>query len=210
MSHVVLYLFLLLQHPQGGQHTFEDTGRWVPEFEDPARDAWQKPDEVVGAMGLAPGDRVADIGAGTGYFTRRFARAVGERGVTYAVDIEPNMLQHIAQRATEDGQSNIVPVLATPDNPMLAPGSVDVIFICDTIHHIENRAGYYQVLKRDFAPGGRVVIVDFKKEELPVGPPMEMKIAKEDLIAELAGAGFQLSEERDFLPYQYFLIFEPR
>jgi ubiquinone/menaquinone biosynthesis C-methylase UbiE len=209
MNALALVLFLLLQHHQGVQHTFEDTGRWVQEFEDPSRDAWQKPDEVVAAMGLEPGDRVADIGAGSGYFTRRFARAVGGTGIAYGVDIEPNMLQYIAQRATEDGQSNIVPVLARPDNPMLAPASVDVIFICDTIHHIENRPSYYEVLKRDLAPGGRLVIVDFlKKEDVPVGPPMEMKIAKQDLIAELVAAGFRLRDERDFLPYQYFLIFE--
>jgi ubiquinone/menaquinone biosynthesis C-methylase UbiE len=209
MNFLALLLLLLLQHHQGAQHTFEDAGRWVTEFEDPSRDAWQKPDAVVDAMGLEKGDRVADVGAGSGYFTRRFARVVGESGVAYAVDIEPNMLQHIAQRATDDGQPNIVPVLARPDNPMLAPGSVDVIFICDTIHHIENRPSYYQVLKRDLAPGGRLVIVDFLKEEdVPVGPPMEMKIAKEDLIEEFVAAGFRLKEGRDFLPYQYFLIFE--
>ena len=210
MSLLALVLFLLLQHHQGAQHTFEDAGRWVQEFEDPSRDAWQKPDEVLGALALQQGDRVADIGAGSGYFTRRFARTVGESGIVYAVDIEPNMLQHIAQRAAEDGQTNIVPVLARPDSPMLAAGSVDVIFICDTIHHIENRSSYYQVLKRDLAPGGRLVIVDFlKDEDVPVGPPMEMKIAKQDLIAELVAAGFRLKYERDFLPYQYFVVFEP-
>ena len=208
MSRLLLVLFLSLQHHQGAQHTFEDAGRWVQQFEDPARDAWQKPDEVVAAIGLEKGERVADIGAGSGYFTRRFARAVGENGIVYGVDIEPGMLEHIAQRATEDGQPNIVPVFARPDNPMLALGSVDVIFICDTIHHIDNRPSYYQVLKRDLAPGGRLVVVDFlKKEDMPVGPPMEMKIAKEDLIAELVAAGFRLDQERDFLPYQYFLIF---
>jgi len=211
MSFLPLLLFVLLQHHQGAQHTFEDAGRWVQEFEDPSRDAWQKPDEVLGALALQQGDRVADIGAGSGYFTRRFARTVGESGIVYAVDIEPNMLQHIAQRAAEDGQTNIVPVLARPDSPMLAAGSVDVIFICDTIHHIENRSSYYQVLKRDLAPGGRLVIVDFlKQEDVPVGPPMEMKIAKGDLIAELVAAGFRLKYERDFLPYQYFVVFEPR
>lgn len=210
MSRLPLLFILLLQHHQGVQHSFEDAGRWVQEFEDPARDAWQKPDEVVGAMGLEKSDRVADIGAGSGYFTRRFARKVGESGIVYGVDIEPGMLQYIAQRSSEDAQPNIVPVLATPSNPMLAPSSVDVIFICDTIHHVDDRANYYRILKRDLAPGGRLVIVDFlKKEGVPVGPPIEMKIAKQDLIAEIVSAGFRLKEERDFLPYQYFLIFEP-
>jgi len=209
MSHLPLLFILLLQHHQGAPHTFGDAGKWVEEFEDPTRDSWQKPDEVVTAMGLERGDRVADIGAGSGYFTRRFARTVGETGVVYGVDIEPGMLQHIAAVAMKDGQPNIVPVLATPSNPMLAPSSVDVIFMCDTIHHIDDRADYYRVLKRDLAPGGRLVIVDFlKKEDVPVGPPMEMKIAKEDLIAEIVSAGFRLKEEHDFLPYQYFLVFE--
>ncbi len=137
------------------QHSFEDTHRWVEEFENAERDAQQKPDEVVRALNLAAGDVVADIGAGTGYFTRRFAKAVGNNGIAYAVDLEPNMLQYVAERAENDGQPNIVPVLATSSSPMLAPNSVDLFFICNTIHHIGARNEYYEILARDLRAGGR-------------------------------------------------------
>ena len=110
----LMMLMAFVQH-QGQQHhdpqhSFEDTHRWIEEFENPERDAQQKPDEVVRALNLSPGDVVADIGAGTGYFTRRFAKAVGDNGIAYAVDLEPNMLKYVGERAEKDGQPNIVPV----------------------------------------------------------------------------------------------------
>jgi ubiquinone/menaquinone biosynthesis C-methylase UbiE len=203
----------LMQH-QGQQHhdpqhSFTDTNRWVEEFENAERDAQQKPDEVVRALNLSPGDDVADIGAGTGYFARRFAKAVGDTGIAYAVDLEPNMLRYVAERAQKDGQTNIVPVLATASSPMLAPDSVDLFFICNTIHHIGNRQAYYKILAQDLRAGGRLAIVDFRKDaELTHGPDKTMRLAREALIDELTQAGFRLTQEHDFLPAQYFLIFE--
>ena len=199
---------LARQHHQGPPHTFEDVEKWAQEFESPERLGWQKPDEVVRELALPVGARLADIGAGSGYFSRRFAGAVGEAGVVYAVDIEPNMLRYIAARAEKEGQTQIVPVLATSSNPMLPLGSVDLVFICNTIHHIGERSRYYQVLKRDLTPSGRLVIVDFQKNgKIPVGPPPEMRIAREDLISEVTAAGFRLARQVEILPYQYFLIF---
>jgi len=203
-------VFLLLgqQHHMPG-HSFEDIDRWVSEFESPERDRRQKPDEVVAALKLRGSDRIADIGAGTGYFSRRFAKAAGE-GTVFAIDLEPNMLRYIAKRARTEGQKNIVPVLALPDSPMLPPGSVDVIFICNTIHHIENRSAYYQILRESLAPGGRLVIVDFRKDaELEEGPPLEMRLDRKDLERELSQAGFRIVGEHDFLPDQYFVVFSP-
>ena len=210
-----IFLMMLLasvQHQGQGhhdpQHSFEDTDRWVDEFETAARDAQQKPDEVVRALNLSAGDVVADIGAGTGYFTRRFAKAVGDNGIAYAVDIEPNMLEYIAERAEKEGQLNIVPVLATTSSPMLAPGSVDLFFICNTIHHIGARDEYYRILARDLRPSGRFAIVDFRKDaDLTEGPTKAMRIAKQALIDEVTAAGFRLVEDHDFLPVQYFLVF---
>jgi ubiquinone/menaquinone biosynthesis C-methylase UbiE len=198
------------QHQQHDpRHSFENLDRWVKAFEDPERDRRQKPDEVVAALNLSPGDDVADVGAGTGYFTRRFAKAVGETGVVYAVDIEPNMLRYIGSRARKEGTKNIVPVLATADSPMLAPGSVDWIFICNTIHHIENRGAYYELLKETLRPNGRLVIVDFHKDApLEEGPPPEMRLAKEALDRELTSAGFALVKEHAFLPDQYFVVYQ--
>jgi ubiquinone/menaquinone biosynthesis C-methylase UbiE len=200
--------FLLLgqQHHMPG-HSFEDIDRWVAEFESQERDSHQKPDEVVAALKLRSSDRIADIGAGTGYFSRRFAKAAGE-GTVYAVDLEPNMLRYVAKRARAEGQKNVVPVLALPDSPMLPPGSVDVIFICNTIHHIENRDAYYRILKESLAPGGRLAIVDFRKDaQLDEGPPLEMRLDRGDLERELSQAGFRLAEEHGFLPDQYFVVY---
>jgi ubiquinone/menaquinone biosynthesis C-methylase UbiE len=210
MSALFVTLFLLLsqQHHTPG-HSFEDIDRWVAEFESPERDRLQKPREVVGALKLRPTDRIADIGAGTGYFTRRFAEAARE-GTVFAVDIEPNMLRYVAKRAHTESQRNIVPVLALPESPTLAPGSVDLIFICNTIHHIENRPAYYRLLRESLSKGGRLAIVDFRKDAtLEEGPPPEMRLDRGDLERELSEAGFRLSEEHGFLPHQYFLIFSP-
>jgi arsenite methyltransferase len=203
-------LLVAQQQHHNPHHSFEDIDRWVQAFESHERDLRQKPDEVVAALDFQPGDRVADIGAGTGYFTRRFAKAVGAEGVVYAVDLEPNMLRYIAKRARDEGDDNIVPVLATADSPMLAPRSVDTFFICDTIHHISNRGAYYRILRDDLRPGGRLVIVDFRKDaNLEEGPALEMRIEQTALVRELSEAGFVLEKKHDFLPDQYFLEFRP-
>jgi ubiquinone/menaquinone biosynthesis C-methylase UbiE len=210
MIAAVVSAFLLAgQHHHAAGHSFEDIDRWVAEFESPERDRQQKPNEVVSALKLKVSDRIADIGAGTGYFARRFAK-VASGGTVFAVDLEPNMLRYVAKRARSEGQTNIVPVLAVPDSPMLPPRSVDVIFICNTIHHIENRAAYYAILKESLAPGGRLVIVDFRKDAaIAEGPPPEMRLDRKELERELAEAGFHVSEELAFLPDQYFVIFTP-
>lgn len=213
MKSILLMMLMTSVQHQGQQHhnpqhSFEDTDRWVDEFENSERDAQQKPDEVVRALNLSAGDVVADIGAGTGYFTRRFAKAVGDNGIAYAVDLEPNMLKYVTKRAEKDGQPNIVPVLATHSSPMLAPNSVDLFFVCNTIHHIGARKEYYEILARDLRAGGRLAIVDFYKDaELRKGPSKAMRIAKQALIDEVTAAGFRLVEDHDFLPVQYFLVF---
>lgn len=163
---------------------------------------------VVQALQLKVGDQVVDIGSGSCYFSRRFAQVVGKNGSVYAVDIESGLLRHIQQKAKKDDLQNIVTVLAATNNPMLAPNSVDLIFICDTIHHISERKDYYKILLRDLKNQGRLVIVDFyKKQTAPAGPPVAMRIKKEHLIQELTSLGFYMQEQFKFLPRQYFLIF---
>ncbi|MCI0403173.1 MAG: methyltransferase domain-containing protein, partial [Acidobacteria bacterium] len=156
-------------------HSFADVERYRSIFESSERDAWQKPDELIRALGLQPGMMVADIGAGTGYFARRFAVNVGREGVVFASDLEPRMVVELRDRADSDGLVNLIPILSSADDPRLPDGLSDIIFICDTWHHISNRVEYARRLKSDLAPGGRVVIVDFRKGELPVGPPPEAK-----------------------------------
>jgi SAM-dependent methyltransferase len=187
-----------------------DPAAYVASLEDPARDAWQKPDEVVKALALREGEVVADVGAGSGYFALRFARAVGDAGRVYAVDVSPDMVRHLNRRLRDAGIRNVVTVLSEPDDPLLPDASVDRFVIVDTWHHVEDQAGYLAKMKRMLKPGGQVVHIDFLKRDLPVGPPTGMKIAREDLVAQMEKAGFRLATEHGFLPYQYFLVFEVR
>jgi ubiquinone/menaquinone biosynthesis C-methylase UbiE len=187
-----------------------DPKAYIGALEDPQRDAYQKPHEVVHALGLKPGDIIADIGAGSGYFTFHLARHVGDKGKVYAVDVSPEMILHVNRRIREFKMNNVVSVLADSDDPLLPDQSVNRFFICDVWHHIENPTKYLSLMKKILKPGGEVVIIDFHKKEFPVGPPMNMKIAREDVIKRLESNGYRLTKEHTFLPYQYFLVFVPR
>jgi ubiquinone/menaquinone biosynthesis C-methylase UbiE len=197
------------QPPQGAahDHRFNDIDQAVKMFENAERDVWQKPDEVVKQLQLRPGDVVADIGAGTGYFTRRFAAAVEPQGKAVGLDIESTMVTHINEEAQKRGLTNLSARQVLPNDPQLEPRSVDVVFICDTYHHMQERVAYARLLAQALKPGGRVVIVDFQKRPLPLGPPMEWKLAPETVTEEFHQAGFQLARSVEFLPYQYFLEF---
>jgi ubiquinone/menaquinone biosynthesis C-methylase UbiE len=178
-------------------------------LENPERDAEQKPDQVIAALGLRAGETLADIGAGSGYFSFRFARALGNSGRVYAVDISPDMILYMNRRIRDLKLNNVVTVLSAPDDPLLPDGTVDRFFICNTWHHIENKAKYLGLMKKMLKPGGQVVIVDYKKKELPVGPPVEMKLERREVVQQLEANGFKLAREHTFLPYQYFLVFIP-
>lgn len=196
-------------HPSHANHRFTDTERYIKMFEDPARAEYQKPKEVVEALRLRPGQTVADIGAGSGYFSFLMARAVGPEGTVYAVDIEPGMIDYMKVRAKKEGAANVRTILARPDDPGLPPRSIDLVFICNTWHHIEDRVGYARRLKGSLEPEARVAIVDYQKRPLPVGPRVEDKIDRADIVTELKTAGYVLVQEPEILPYQYFLIFAP-
>ncbi len=187
-----------------------DSQAYIAMLEDPARDAYQKPREVVAALGLQAGEVVADVGAGSGYFALRLAEAVGPTGRVYAVDIDPAMIVHLNRRIRDGRISNVQTILSAPDDPLLSDASVDLFFVCDTWHHIDGQKAYLALMKKMLRPGGRVVMIDFQKRELPLGPPLAMKIAREDLIQQMEGAGFSLLREHSFLPYQYFLVFSRR
>lgn len=188
----------------------QDSKAYISMLESPQRDAEQKPDEVIAALGLKQGETVADIGAGSGYFTFRFARQVGNTGRIFAVDTSPDMILHMNRRIRDLKLNNVVTVLSAPDDPLLQDNSVNRIFICNTWHHLENRSRYLGLMKKILKPGGQVIIVDYKKRALPVGPPPEMKIAKREVIKEIESGGFKLKQEHDSLPYQYFLVFTLR
>jgi len=186
----------------------QDSKAYIAMLEDPKRDEYQKPHEVITALKLKKGEVIADLGAGSGYFSFRLAHHLGKGGRVYAVDISPDMIVHLNRRIRDLKANNVVSVLAAPDDPLLAEASVDRFFICDTWHHIENHDRYLSLLKKMLKPGGQVVMIDFKKAKTPVGPPMEMRIDRDDLVKEMERNGFRLNTEYTFLPYQYFIVFK--
>jgi cyclopropane fatty-acyl-phospholipid synthase-like methyltransferase len=192
------------QKPDHLRHHFDNAEEWAKSFDDPARDQWQMPSRVIEALQLKPGQVVADIGAGTGYFTVRLAKSPAAPKV-YAVDIEPSMVEYIKQRAAREGLKNVVAVQAGPDRTNL-PEAVDLVLIVDTYHHIPNRVAYFTALKTHLKPGARLAIVDFRKDS-PSGPPVEFRFTPDQISKELAGAGFSLQTSHDFLPRQIFLIY---
>jgi len=198
------------RHDATSRHSFADVDHWVSVFDDPARDEWQKPAAVVRALEIGPGMTVADLGAGTGYFSRYLAAAVGRSGSVLAVDPEPNMVAYLRARAEREHTDNVVPILASADNPRLPVGSVDVVLIVDTYHHLDDRLTYLRGLQRFLRSRGRVAVIDWHKRELPVGPPLEHKLAREQVVEEMKAAGYALVGEPGLLPYQYFLVFRPR
>jgi ubiquinone/menaquinone biosynthesis C-methylase UbiE len=198
----------LLSSTQQMQRLQRDSNAYIARLEDPMRDAYQQPEEVIRALDIKEGEVIADLGAGSGYFTFRLARQVGPKGRVYAVDVDPAMIVHLNRRIRDLKVGNVVTILCAPDDPLLADGAVDRFFICDTWHHIQGHAHYLSLLKRMLKPGGQVIMIDFKKVKTPVGPPMEIRIGRDDLVREMEANGFDLAAEQTFLKYQYFLIFK--
>jgi predicted methyltransferase len=194
------------QAPRTHQHSFGDAEKWAKVFDDPERDAWQKPHEVIQALTLKPDAIVADIGAGTGYFSVRFARMLPQ-GRVYGVDTEPAMVKHLAERAKREGLNNVIAVAGKPRDPRL-PERADLIVFVDVYHHVEDRERYFRDLQKALKPGGRVAVIDFKMDS-PAGPPKWARIEPERVKAELLRAGYTLAQEHGFLPNQYFLVFRP-
>jgi len=187
------------------QHSFGGAEQWAKEFDDPKRDAWQKPHEVIQALALKPDAVIADVGSGTGYFSVRLAHMF-PKGRVYGVDIEPDMVKYLAERAKRDGLKNLIAVTGAPGNPLL-PEKVDLILMVDTFHHIEDRDRYFRTLHDSLKPGGRIAIIDFRMDSLD-GPPKSARSTPDGIKAELNRAGYTLVQEHAFLPKQYFLIFQ--
>lgn len=198
------------RHDATVHHRFDDAAHWAKVFDDPARDAWQKPAELVAWLELGAGRRVADLGTGTGYFVPHLANAVGSGGKVFAVDIEPALVDHVRERARAASLSQVEAILAAPDDPKLPAGGVDLILIVDTWHHIDARIAYLAKLRDALAPGGRVAVVDFKMGEIPVGPPPAHRLAPAAVEAEFAKGGWLPAGSTDaVLPYQYVRVFTP-
>jgi ubiquinone/menaquinone biosynthesis C-methylase UbiE len=175
-----------------------DVAQFVQRFENDARDIYAKRREITRAVGLRPGDAVADIGAGTGLFTFLFAEPVGPKGTVYAVDIAPAFVKYIAAQAQQRGLDRVKTVLNTPDSVKLPPESIDVAFACDTYHHFECPEKMLASIHCALRPGGRLVVIDFDlRKDSGDSVKQRARAPKEVYYREIAKAGFELIEAKD-------------
>jgi len=195
------------QSPATHQHSFSGAEQWAHVFDDPSRDAWQKPHEVIQALALKPASIIADIGSGTGYFAVRLANMVPQ-GRVYGVDIEPDMVKYLSDRAKREKRDNVVSIAGAPDDPRL-PEKADLILMVDVFHHLEDRAAYLRKLQASLKPEGRIAIIDYRLDS-PDGPPKSARLAPESVIGDMKRAGYVLQTQHGFLPKQYFLVFTPK
>lgn len=175
-------------------------------LDDPERDAWQQPDRVVDALGLAPGMTVADVGAGTGYFAVRLARALPQ-GEVIATDIAPDMVRHLTARAARENLTNLRPVLATENNTGLPAGGVDRILVVHVWHHVADRRHFAESLRPALVDGGKLFIVDFVPGAKR-GPSPQMRLRPEVVVEELQDVGFSARWSFTSLPHQYIIVAE--
>lgn len=188
-------------------HHFKDAQKWAKAFDDPARDQWQKPEFVLQNLDLKSKKKcIVDIGAGTGYFSTRIAKALSPKSKVYAADSEPDMIEYLKMRAAEEGLKNHQEILVTESFPRL-PQKCDMVLLVDTYHHITNRTDYFRAGLSEISQKGRVVIIDFTMES-PIGPQKAHRLAKETVVSELQSAGYVLDKDIAGLPHQYFLIFK--
>ena len=177
-------------------------------FNKKASDPKSKPDQILETLALQPGQTIADIGAGGGYFSLRFADAVGKNGIIYAIDTNPEFLEFIMNTANEKGLSNIKTVLAAEDKLILPKKSLDIIFLRNVYHHLPNRVGYFGNLKEFLKSEGKIVIIEYKR-----GGPFSFQrifghyVLKEKIVKEMEDAGYQLKNDYAFLPKQSFTVF---
>jgi ubiquinone/menaquinone biosynthesis C-methylase UbiE len=169
-------------------------------LEGPDRDAWQKPDQIMDALGIADGAVVADVGAGGGWFTVRLARRVGPNGLVYAEDVQRQMADAIERRVSREGLANVRTIVGLDADPGLPEGQIDAVLMVDAYHEVKDRVELMRNIARALRPGGRLGIVDFRKDGWGPGPPMDERIVADTVVADARLAGLTL-------PYQYLLVF---
>lgn len=186
-----------------------DLAGYIASLEEPGRAEWQKPDEVIRALKLSPGETLCDVGSGPGYFALRAARRLETSGWVYAEDVEASMIDALRDRVSQARLSNVTPILGLPDDPLLPRAACDVILVVNTYHLFPNGPAFLRRLAKSLKPGGRLANIDFHKRETPQGPVLARRVAKEAFLADAQRASFRLVGEEKFLPYQYFLVLKP-
>ena len=189
------------------QHTRLFPPEELAVLEGPDRDAWQRPDQIMDALGIGDGSVVADIGAGGGWFTVRLSRQVGPNGLVYAEDIQQPMIEAISRRAAREPYRNVRTILGTAVDPKLPPGSIDAVLIVDAYHEMEEPKTLLANVAKGLKPTGVIGIVDFKSDGGGPGPPMDERVDPDRVIADARAAGLELRKRENFLRYQYLLIF---
>lgn len=175
-------------------------------LEGPDRDAWQQPDKIMDALGIADGSVVADLGAGGGWFTIRLARRVGPNGRVYAEDVQRQMIESIERRVNRENLRNITTILGTSRDPRL-PARVDAVLIVDAYPEMKEPVVLLRNVAAALKPNGRIGIVDFKKDGFGPGPALEERVDPERVIRDAEAAGLRLIKRETFLRYQYMLVF---
>ena len=175
----------------------------------PDRDLWQRPDLIMDSMAIADGSKVADIGAGSGWFTIRLARRVGPQGLVYAEDVQQEMINAISRRVSREGFNNVKPVLGTMNDPKLPPPLLDAALMVDSFHEVDGRDRVTMLanLAKALKPQGRLGIVDFRLDGTGPGPDPEDRVGPDVVLTAAREAGLKLIRQEPFLEYQYFLIF---
>lgn len=182
--------------------------RQAERFNKKASDPKNKPDHIIKTISLKQGQSIADIGAGGGYFSLRFAEIVGKNGRVYAVDTNQKFIEFIRKTAREKRLTNIYPLLVTEDKSDLAEKSLDAIFMRNVTHHLSNRTQYFIKLKRSLKPDGRIIIIDYKPSKSFSFPGiLGHHVAKDTIMQEMKDAGYVLEHDFDFLPKQHFTLY---
>lgn len=184
----------------------------IHRWEDPARDRWSQPDKVVAALSLASAPLfIVDLGAGSGYFSRRLAKA-NPQGEVLALEVSRAFRSYIESHKEAWGTPNLKTRLVINNNPLLVDASVDLVFMSNTYRYLDDRSSYFADLRRSLKPGGRIAIVDFRKAAecaaIPECPPPRERVGAQEVVAEMKAAGFALAKRHDFLSDQYFMEFQ--
>ncbi len=205
---IAALLALVLMFAGDGQHTRLFPPEKLAQLEGPDRDAWQRPDQIMDALGIGENTVVADVGAGGGWFTIRLARrAVGPNGRVYAEDIQPEMIDVIKRRVQREGLQNVSTIRGEPEDPKLPPHAMDAVLMVEVFHEVEKPAMLLRSVAASLKPNGVVGIVEFKKDGGGPGPSMSVRVDPEKVIADARAAGLELRKQENFLRYQFMLTF---